>query len=375
VSDELLRVLESTNPGPSSNDPYFQPAQRQTFVSATKEKPLAETNLEGSLTLPFGPFSLSEAEDEPPWVWDGFVAPGSLTLLSGWPKVGKTSLIFALLAALERGEAFLGLATRSVGVLLLTEERMGTLAGKVQRWNLNGDVQHLRRQQAKDEPWPEIVRQAVAYSRAQGLELLAVDTLAEWAQITNENEAGEVLAAMRPLQEAAAAGLAVLVGSHGRKAPGRHGEAVRGSNALTGAVDVVIEIERSHSFQEENVRVLRAISRYDQTPGDLVVALTDDGYEARGAPATARAEDEARRILEALGDLEKATTEDLAEATDLHASAVRRIAKGLFEREQLGRTGAGKRNDPYVWHSEFLSATADCLVAETKQSDLFEGEV
>jgi hypothetical protein len=141
---------------------------------------------------------------------------------------------------------------------------------------------------------------------------------------------------------------------------------------MTGAVDVVVEIERSHSPQAENVRVLRAVSRYDCTPADLVVALTDDGYEARGDPATARAEEEARRILEALHELEKATTDELAEATDLHASAVRRIARGLFQREQLGRSGAGKRNDPFVWHSEFLSVTADSLVAETNQTDLFE---
>jgi hypothetical protein len=367
MSEELLRVLESTDP---ERVAHFPPPE---IHSSRKEKASDERISEGSLTLPFGPFSLLEEEDEPPWVWGGFVAPGSVTLLSGWPKVGKTSLIFGLLAALERGEAFLGLATRSVGALLLTEERNATLAGKVRRWNLNGDVQHLRRQQAKDEPWPEIVRQAVAYSCEHGLELLAVDTLAEWAQIANENEAGEVLAAMRPLQEAAAAGLAVLVGSHGRKAPGRHGEAVRGSNAMTGAVDVVIEVERSSSFQEENVRVLRAISRYDQTPADLVVALTDDGYEARGDAASAKAEADASRVLEAVQGLERATTEELAEAIDLHKSVAAGIAKGLFERGEIGRTGRGVKNDPYVWHSEIHSSQPDFLRDERKQGELFEG--
>jgi hypothetical protein len=362
-SDECGEVLEY-----ELQRPYISP----DFLSATKESTLAERKAEGSLTLPFGPFSLSEEEQEPPWVWDGFIAPGSLTLLSGWPKVGKTSLIFGLLAALERGEAFLGLPTRPVGVLLLTEERKGTLAGKVQRWSLNGDIRHLRRQQAKDESWPEIVRQAVSYSYEHGLQLLAVDTLAEWAQITNENEAGEVLSAMRPLQEAAAAGLAVLVGSHGRKAPGRHGEAVRGSNAITGAVDIVIEVERSHGFQEENVRILRSVSRYDQTPGDLVVALEEDGYAVLGDAATARQNDEERRFLEELQELEKAATEELAEALDMPASTVRRIAKRLFAREEIGRTGSGKKGDAHVWHApDFLSTTPDLLVAERKQGDLF----
>jgi hypothetical protein len=43
--------------------------------------------------------------------------------------------------------------------------------------------------------------------------------------------------------------------------PGRFGEAVRGSNALTGAVDIIVELERSQSFRDPTMRVLKAVSR------------------------------------------------------------------------------------------------------------------
>jgi predicted ATP-dependent serine protease len=296
-----------------------------------------------------------------------------LTLLSGWPKVGKSTLLFALVAALQEGSLFLGLEAKQSGVLILSEERRGTLASKVQRWSLNGSVHSLRRQQALESSWASVVYQATIHCHREGLGVLVVDTFSEWARIGNENEAGEILAAIGALQTAADTGLAVVVVSHQRKAPGRFGEAVRGSNALTGAVDIVLELERSLSFRDANVRILRAVSRYDETPEDLVIALTEDGYEVRGDSETAKADEEAEAILSALDGLSSATTDDLAEATDLHASKVRRHTSRLFEDERIGRTGSGKRNDPFVWHREFVSTTPDSLVAETKS--LFgEGE-
>src|SRR5436190_14773460 len=96
-------------------------------------------------------------------------------------------------------------------------------------------------------PWPEVVRQSVAYCRHNELGLLVVDTFPKWARIEDENAPGLVLAAVKPLDDAAAGGLAVLALAHQRKARGRFGEAVRGSNALVGAVDVVVERRRPQS--------------------------------------------------------------------------------------------------------------------------------
>jgi hypothetical protein len=349
--------------------------QRRTahheFDSPTKEISVGESKLEGSPTLPFAPISetLKGEGEETPWLVPGYVSLGALTLWSGWPKVGKSTLLFALISALQEGTPFLGLPTERSGVLLLTEERRGTLASKVERWSLNGSVHHLRRQQALRESWASVVRGATAYCHQNALDVLVIDTFSEWARIANENEAGEVLAAIGALQEAAATDLAVQVVSHQRKSPGRFGEAVRGSNALTGAVDVIVELERSPSFRDPNMRVLRAISRYEETPEDLVVALTDEGYEVRGDSEHAQATEDRRCILEAIQETGSATTKDLAELTGLPNATVSRLAAALYEAEEIGRTGAGKRNDPRVWHSEIVSPTFDSLVGETKATN------
>ena len=338
-----------------------------------RETPWWKQNPKGRYHFPSPLFEKGWGDEgeEPPWIVRGYVVPSAVTLWSGWPKVGKSTLLFALVAALQEGNLFLGLPTKRSGVLLLTEERAGTLASKVHRWNLNGSVHALRRQQALEESWATTIYQAIIHCHRNGLGVLVVDTFSEWARIVNENDAGEVLAAVGALQYAADAGLAVIVASHQRNASGRFGEAVRGSDALTGAVDIVVELERLPSFREANVRVLRAVSRYDETPEDLVIALTEEGYEVRGDSETAKTEEEAALVLAELDGLGSATSEALAEATELHTSKIRRLTKRLFEDEQIGRTGTGKSKDPYVWHRDFVSTTSDSLAVETK---LFEEE-
>jgi hypothetical protein len=346
---------------------WAEPDREPEKLSATKENAVAETTPEGSPTLPFAPIRqvLDHEAGKAPWIVEGYVARGSLTLWSGWPKVGKSTLLFALIAALQEGTPFLGIPTQTSGVLLLTEERTGTLASKVERWSLNGDVHHLRRQQALGEPWAEIVRAAAVYCHQNGLGVLVVDTFAEWARIVSENEAGEVLAAIGVLQEAAGTDLAVQVVSHQRKSPGRFGEAVRGSNALTGAVDIIVEIERAPSFRDPNLRVLQAVSRYEETPKDLVIALTEARYEVLGDSEDAQTGEDRRRVLEAIREAGSATTREIAEVTRLPEATVRRHTTALHADGEIGRTGAGKPRGPYVWHAEIVSATLDSLVAET----------
>ena len=122
------------------------------------------------------------------------------------------------------------------------------------------------RHDAGGTAWPEVVRQAMAHCAKHELALLVVDTFDRWTGLRGdaENAAGAVNEALEPLKYAAAAGLAVLLVSHQRKSSGEFGEAVRGSNALTGGVDVVVELERPSRTLElgSHSRVLRAVSRF-----------------------------------------------------------------------------------------------------------------
>jgi hypothetical protein len=171
--------------------------------------------------------------------------------------------LFGLVSALESGTPLVELDTRPTGALLLSEERGSTLAEKAHRWDLGGRVHLLMRHQASNRDWAGIVGESVDYCHLHDLGVLIVDTWDKWTGLKGdaENNAGAILEALEPLVHAAGSDLAVLICAHQRKSFGEFGEAVRGSNALTGGVDVVIELERprSDALAGDGVRVLQAV--------------------------------------------------------------------------------------------------------------------
>jgi DNA-binding transcriptional ArsR family regulator len=314
---------------------------------------------------------LENVPPEPAWVLRGYVAPFALTLLAGRPKVGKSTLLFSLLARVTVGEPFIDLETLSAGALLLSEERRDTLAEKARITGLNSfpqpspsiggnerkPVHVLMRHDAGSAPWPEVVRQAIAYAHTHSLGVLVVDTWDRWTNLRgdSENAAGSVNSALEPLQFAAASGLAVLIVTHQRKGFGEYGEAVRGSNALTGGVDVVAELERPAASLAlgKQARVLRAVSRFSSTPDELYLELDiDEGMFRRiERPEEVKADVDRERILQLLAELGEATANTVADEAELPEPTVRRHLKMLRERELVTRTGAGKKGDPHLWQA------------------------
>ena len=210
------------------------------------------------------------------------------------------------------------------------------------------------RHDAGAAPWPEVVRQAMAYCTRHELSMLVVDTFDRWVGLRGdaENAAGAVNEALEPLQYAAAAGLAVVVVSHQRKSSGEFGEAVRGSSALTGGVDVVVELERPSRALElgSHARVLRAVSRFSSTPEELYVELDEHGFEPIESPEQVKADAERERLLAVLDELtEPMTAQALGEELDLPKSTVHRHLRALHDRGLVARDGGGKKNDPYTW--------------------------
>jgi hypothetical protein len=208
--------------------------------------------------------------------------------------------------------------------------------------------------------WPEVAQAAVEKCKGLGVRLLVVDTVGQFAGLTgdSENNAGDALAAMAPLQRAAGEGLAVVAIRHERKSGGEVGDSGRGSSAFVGAADVVISLRRPGGNCRPSLRELQAVSRYDDTPAKVGVELTANGYQVLDTSELALQEAKAAIIASA------STTE--SEAMDLEAfcssagitrSSAQRATDDLQKEGKLKKVGAGKKGSPFrYFRTEVLSA-------------------
>jgi hypothetical protein len=338
------------------------------------------------------PGEIAEATtEEPAWILPGYVAEGAITEIDGKIKsAGKTTLATHLCRAALDALPFMGRTAGQTPTVYLTEQSPATFVQALKRADLldREDFRVLFWHETIGVAWPEIVAAARAEAKRIGAKLLIVDTVGQFSGVRGdaENNAGAAHEAMAPLQEAAAAdGLAVVVLRHDRKSGGDVGDSGRGSSAFSGAVDVVLQLSRPEGQSRPGVRVLKSLSRFDETPETLVIELTDSGYVALG-DAEAVATQEARgAVLKAAPDNEGAA---LKEADLLAAAGVKRTVGQEVLREHLAaglmvRIGGGKRGDPYrYWHpapgsegqSVILSAAAPVVPAESNGHSTHEDE-
>lgn len=322
-----------------------------------------------------------ETPEEPRWLVHGLIAEGAITEIAGKIKSsGKTTFLFGVCAAILGDRHFAGRRTARTPIVYLSEQPDASLREALDRAQLLHctDLHVLAWHQAARIPWPSVVAAVVEHCRRVGARLLIVDTLGQFAGISgdSENEAGAALAAMRPLQEAAAAGIGVALGRHARKSGGEVGDDGRGSSAFSGAADIVLSLRRAEGNGDPRVRVLHGLSRFTATPGSLAVRLGEDGiYLPLGDETTLALIEGRRRVLDALpADADQAhTLDELVKASGSRRSTAQEVVAALLAEETVVRLGAGKRGDPYRYHvpaeTKKLSAKTTSLGAAERNRD------
>jgi hypothetical protein len=296
------------------------------------------------------------------WVAKPYVALGAITEVDGKVKLaGKSTWATHLCRAVLDGKPFMGEPTTKTPVVFLTEQPPSSWRITLEKAGLLGreDFHSLYFRDVRGLAWSVVADEAVAYCRKVGAKLLIVDTLGQFAGIIGdaENNAGDALAAMLPLQEAAGNGIAVMVLRHDRKSGGLVGESGRGSSAYSGAVDVVLSLRRPEGNTRKTLRVIHAIGRFEETPDEQTIELTESGYVSLGTTANVAEAEAEQALLSAMPstEAEAATIEQLVEATGVKRSTVNRALKALRFRGRVSTIGEGKRKDPL---RHFLSETA-----------------
>jgi hypothetical protein len=202
-----------------------------------------------------------------------------------------------------------------------------------------------------------VAKEATEKALEIGAGILVVDTMPQFAGLKgdDENRTGPVLEAMRPLQEAAARDLAVVMVRHDRKSGGEVGVSGRGSSAFTGVVDTVMSIRRPEGNTRPTIRKIEALSRFSEVPTELMIELVDGEYRSLGTGTAVVTSEACTKLLEAapLSAAEAATAEELFEATGVKPTLGHKILGKLVDEGLLERAGKGCKGSPHrFWRSE-----------------------
>ncbi len=297
-----------------------------------------------------------EPRSETSWICKPWVAAGAITEIAGKVKqAGKTTFVTHLVSAVVGGAAFLGEQAVRVPVLYLTEQTAVTFRPMLERCGLigRGNFILLPWSETVGMSWEAIAARATDEAKRRGARLIVVDTLGQFAGLDgdSENNAGDALRAMKPLQQMASEGLGVIVVRHERKMGGEVGDSGRGSSAYAGAVDILVSLRRTEGCESRGIRLLRSISRFPDTPDEPAVELCGDGYHLIGSAKEVAARRVEASILAVLpGSEEQAVgAPRIAQLSELRRTTVQRALDRLIAQGRAIRTGKGRSRQPFVY--------------------------
>ncbi len=254
-------------------------------VAAAQAKPAPRAD-RFPLPLPLDALSAGVSGGGVPWVWDGYLMRGGVTLLSALPKCGKTTLLAHLFKTLSAGGSFCGRPLVTGRALVVSEESPAVWVDRRDRLGLTGCVRLLSRpffQKPTADDWSAFMLHLLNVLANDPADLVVFDTLADLWPVKDENNATDVQGALQPVRRLAD-GRAVLLVHHLRKSDGGEGTGSRGSGALAGFVDVLVELRRAGRAADPGgaKRILTAVGRANGVPAEWAVELDEEAGVYRG---------------------------------------------------------------------------------------------
>ena len=298
------------------------------------------------------------------WLWDGYLAPGKITLLTSQWKTGKTTLLTGLLRSLERGEPFLGRPVRAGKALVVSEESIEIWAERLAAMPLGPGVQLLARpflHRPSVDEWNALIEDACLRRLDGQFDLFIIDPMAKFLPGAWESNAGILFDVLDPLHLLTNEGASVLLLHHPRKKLSEPGHTARGTGALLGFVDIALELNRFGRLNSDSRRrQILALSRNPRTPERLVYEWDHSTglFTYLRDPTSAQFERNWAQLLQILKQRKKAATHHellMDWPSDQDRPAVSVLYEWLnraFAEKRIRREGDGTRTNPWRYRLE-----------------------
>jgi len=317
------------------------------------------------------------------WLWHGYLAPGNITLLTSQWKSGKTTLVSVLLSRLKSSGTLCGLPLQAGKAAVVSEEDAGIWLQRSRKLDFGRHVCWFCRPfrgQPTVRGWLALIDCLSDLRRQHGIDLVVIDPLASFLPGRNENNASVMMSTLLPLQRLAAEGVSVLLLHHPRKKEAAEGQLARGSGALSGFVDILMEMHvYTRGEPADRRRRLQAFSRHADTPRHIVLELNAAGTDYLG-----RGDYDERSFGDSWQSLErifaharrKLTRRDLLDEWPDDSPKPTEMTLGRWlahalEQAQIKRDGAGTKTKPYrYWIKEREKYFGFGALAELDLEDL-----
>ena len=295
------------------------------------------------------------------WLWHGYLASRSITLLTSLWKAGKSTLISVLLSRMKTAGTVAGLPVRAGRAVVISEE-------PPEKWVERGQLLDLDRHvdwfclpftgTPTEEDWLALVDRVLRLHDERPFSLLVIDSLANLLPMRTENDSVQMLRPLKPLRRLTERGISVLISHHPKKGPTLPGQAARGSGALLAFVDIIVEMQPLSHHPHDRRRHLRSFSRHSATPPRLIIEWTADGTNYRSMGTSTELDYEhgwphLRSLLEQAD--RPLTRRDILRSWPDTAVAPSKLTLWKWlgravEEDRLVQNGLGTRKDPYYYH-------------------------
>lgn len=301
-----------------------------------------------------------EPEQDIRFIWQDVLPTGGFSVLTGKPKVGKSTFVRNLAVAVSRGEPFLERETVKGRVLYFCLEEK---PDEIKR--------HFTLMQAQDsdvliyrdlslfrttENFIQILQEAIVEYEPI---LVIIDPLVRVVRNADFNDYSSMSYALEQFVTTARKfNTHVLVLHHEGKAERNGGDAILGSTAIFGSVDCHIQIKK-----REQGRTISTTQRYGKDLEEVVIELNEETglIVPRGALQTVVLEDIKEEILNVLNQGEMLTQAEIKERVGKAGGIVSKAINELFKEGKLYREGEGKKGNPFLFGKVESEKHTSCL--------------
>ncbi|MFZ5517674.1 MAG: AAA family ATPase [Candidatus Zhuqueibacterota bacterium] len=178
------------------------------------------------------------------WIIKGWLAEGSLTMISGSPKLGKSLLELNIGLAVSQGARFLGMETAKKKVALVSaEDGAPIFQNRIKKMELEPNEDFLIDFGSKFLDQQRNIKSLTEIIKREKIGLLMFDPYIRFHK-ADENSADAAKAIYMLKDVASETGVGIIIVHHDRKSGGENGNSIRGSSAIFGAIDLAIMLKR-----------------------------------------------------------------------------------------------------------------------------------